>query len=97
MADKHYIGEIGTDILVDCGSDITGATDTKLKVKKPDGSEVEWIAAIDGTNFLKYTTLITDFNLAGTYYLQASLVLAGWTGLGETALFVIDEPFEYIR
>ena len=91
MAGKHYVGEIGTDIIVDCGAVITGATETKIKVRKPDETEIEWTANIDGTNFLKYTTKADDFDLAGTYYLQASLTLSGWTGLGETALFVIDE------
>ena len=35
---RHYIGEIGTEIIVDIGVDITGATPTKLKVKK-DGAK----------------------------------------------------------
>ena len=97
MANKHYVGEIGTDIIVDCGSVITGATNTKLKIKKPDGTLVDWAADIEGTNHLKYTTILNSFNQAGTYYLQASLTISGWTGLGETAIFEIYNPFAYIR
>jgi len=93
MTDKYYVGDTGTDIIVDCGTAITGATNTKLKVKKPDGSEVEWAATIDGTDNLKYTTLISDFSVPGTYILQASLTLGGWTGLGESAQFMIYDSY----
>jgi hypothetical protein len=62
---KHYIGDIGTIITVDCGTTISGATNTKLKVKKPD-----------------------------VYYLQSSLTISGWTGLGETANFTIYDPYK---
>lgn len=90
---RHYIGEIGTEIIVDIGVDITGATPTKLKVKKPDGTEVEWTATVYNSNYLKYTSLIGDFNISGTYSLQASLTLSGWTGLGDVATFEIYDPF----
>jgi len=93
MTDKYYVGDIGTDIIVDCGSTITGATNTKLKVRKPDGTEVEWTATIDGTDNLKYATIADDFSVAGTYLLQASLTLSGWAGLGETAHFIIYDPY----
>lgn len=93
MTDKYYVGDTGTDIIVDCGTAITGATATTLKIKKPDGTEVTWTAIIDGTDHLKYTTLIDDFSVPGTYFLQASITLGGWTGLGETAQFMIYDPY----
>jgi hypothetical protein len=93
MTDKYYVGDIGTDIIVDCGTEITGATNTKLKVQKPDGTTAEWVASIDGTDNLKYTIIAGDFNVAGTYFLQASLSLGGWTGLGDTAKFIVHEPY----
>jgi len=94
VANKHYIGEIGTDIIVDCGQDITGATNTELVVKKPDGSIVTWTATIYNTNYLKYTTVSGDFDQAGTYRLQASLTLSGWTGYGETSEFIIYDRYK---
>lgn len=90
---KIYVGDIGTVILVDCGTVITGATNTKLKVKKPDGSEVEWTATIDGTQKLKYIVASGDLNVAGTYYLNALLILGSWAGLGETATFSVYDPY----
>lgn len=93
MADKHYKGEVGTEILVDCGCVITGASDITLKIKKPDGTKVDWDAIIDGTNFLKHTTIASDFSLPGKYYLQASLTISSWAGLGETTTFIIYSSF----
>lgn len=91
---KHYVGETGTEILVDTGVDITTATNTKIKCKKPDGTTVEWGASVKDTTKLSYLTQEGDFNQAGTYRVQASLSLGGWTGLGETASFKILELFE---
>jgi len=95
MAEKHYVGEIGTVIMVDCGTDISTAINTKLKVIKPDKTTtVEWNATIDGTNNLKYTSVAGDFDQAGRYELYASLTYGGWTGLGDEAEFFIDpNPF----
>jgi hypothetical protein len=90
---RHYIGEIGTEIIVDIGVDITGATPTKLKVTKPDGTEVVWTATVYNSNYLKYTTISGDFNLAGTYILQAELTITAWSGLGDVATFEIYDPF----
>lgn len=91
---KHYVGDIGTIVTVDCGTAISGATNTKLKVKKPDGTAEEWGATIDGTDNLEHTTIDTDFDQDGVYYLQASLTISGWTGLGETATFTIHSPYD---
>ena len=94
MADKHYINEEGTEIIVDCGSAITGATSLALKVKKPDGTLVSWTPIIYETNYLKYVVVSGDFNQSGTYYLQASLTLGAWVGLGETASFRISAVYD---
>jgi len=94
MANRHYVGEIGTVITVDCGCDISGATVKSLKVRKPDGTEVSWTATIYNSNYLRYTTISGDLNLAGTYYIQAYVTFSGWTGRGETAELVIYENFE---
>lgn len=94
MTDKHYVGEIGTEVLLDTASDLTGATDTKIKCKKPDGTVVEWTATIKETTKLSYITAAGDLDQAGMYRVQTSLTLTGWSGLGETASFKILETFE---
>lgn len=94
MTDKHYVGEIGTEILLDTKVDIIAATATKVKCKKPDGTIVEWAATIKETTILSYTTAAGDLDQAGMYRVQASLTLGSWSGSGETASFKILEAFE---
>jgi len=91
---KNYVGDIGVNIDVDCGTDISTATGQVLKVKKPGGAEVEWTASIYNTNYLRHTTVDGDFDEEGEYKLQSYLTLSGWTGLGETASFTIYNKFE---
>ena len=89
---KHYKDAVGVDIILDCGADITGATDTKIKVEKPDGTEVEWAATIYNSNYLKYTTVADDLDQEGVYKMQAYLTLSGFTGAGDTvSVRVYDE------
>lgn len=90
---RHYIGEIGTVITVDCGEDISAATNTKFKVKKPDGTEIEWSASIYNTNYLQYTTINSDLNQYGEYIIQSSLTISGWTGLGDADSFIIYNEY----
>ena len=90
---KIYKDDVGTMIYVNCGQDITGATATKLKVKKPSGTEVEWTATVDGTTQLRYITGSGDIDESGAYLVQSNMTLSGWTGLGETATFTVYEPY----
>lgn len=89
----YYVGDIGTQIVVNCGVDISSATNTKLKVKKPDETIVEWVATISGTNNLTYTTISGDLDQSGEYKLQALLTQDGWTGHGDVATFDIYDLF----
>ena len=95
---KYYVGDVGTEIILDCGMDIAAASNVHIHVKKPDGSIEAWDAAIheiDGAyNYLRYVTQSGDFDVAGEYRVQAGLTLSGWTGRGETATFDVGEDFE---
>lgn len=93
MADKSYKGDVGTVFLINCGTNISTATVKKLLVKKPDGTQVEWIATISGTNYLQYTTITNDLDQNGTYYLQSYIEMPSWKGRGETAIFTIYESY----
>lgn len=95
---KYYVGDIGTEIILDCGMDLTGATGVVIHVRKPDGTVESWSAAlytIDGDqNYIKYTVVEGDLDQAGSYRVQAGLTLSGWTGRGETATFEVGAAFE---
>ena len=86
---KHYPGETGTEIRVDCGVDVSSATATYIYCKKPTGTVVTWTATVYNSNYLRYYTLATDFDVAGTYRIQAGVTIGTWTGRGETATFEV--------
>lgn len=93
MAGRIYVGDIGTVILIDMGTDISDATTTNINVRKK-GGDVVWSASISGTNYLTYTIEEDDLDVAGTYYLQPYIVTPSWTGRGETVTMEVFEVFK---
>lgn len=90
---KYYKGDHGTIILVDVKEDIRTATSLVLKVKKPNATAtVDWVGTLSGITKIKYIVKSKDWNVAGTYKLQAYVVMPGWVGRGDTTSFVIEEP-----
>jgi len=87
MSDKVYVGDIGTEIIVNCGQSIVGATATTLEILKPDGTNKSWSATVYMNNYLKYTVKSGDLDIPGLFRVQAKLTLGGWTGRGETDSF----------
>ena len=55
-ANKVYVEDAGTVVLLNTGTDLTEATVTNIKVKKPDGSEHTWVGTIHETKYVKYIT-----------------------------------------
>ena len=90
---KYYVGDIGTEIIVNCGTDISTATAQSLKVKKPSGAIVSWSATVYNINFLKHSVVAGDFDEVGTYELQSHIVMSTWSGRGETTRFTINQKF----
>jgi len=88
---KHYVGEWGTQITVNCVATITTADPVALLVRKPDNTRVVWIPTVNSATALVYTTVAGDFNKEGKYSLQASITAGGWRGYGETAEFQVYE------
>lgn len=54
---KIYQNDYGTIILLHTGSDISAATITDIKVRKPDGTDYIWSGSIDNIKYVKYTIL----------------------------------------
>lgn len=88
---KHYVGEWGTDIMVNCVATINSASPVRLLVRKPDNTRAVWSPSINSASALLYTTVAGDFNLEGRYSLQASITVGGWAGYGETVEFMVYE------
>jgi hypothetical protein len=94
---KHYVNEVGSIIIVNTGVDLTTATATQIRVKKPDGTVAVYDAdvyTISGSpNYLKYTTLTGDLDQAGKYLVQPYVVFPTWQGYGETSYFIVNNLF----
>ena len=97
MADTIYQGDVGLEILVDCGRDLTGATSPTLRVRLPSGAARVWPTAVAGSGQdaakLRYVTRPGDLAEAGVYKLQAVLTLGDWSGSGRTASFTVRPRF----
>lgn len=92
--DKYYVGDCGTAIIVDTGTDISTATETKLSIKKPDGSSVLWVGIVYNTNYVKYITTEGDFNIPGVYFLQSYVKMPSGCWYGNTVRFVVSARFQ---
>lgn len=89
---KLYVGDAGTEIILDCGTDVSSATQRKIAVRKPNGVRLEWPAELHGNSHIKYVTQAGDIDMSGVWKLQALVNLPAWSGSGETALLVINMP-----
>lgn len=85
MADesKVYLGDIGTDIILDTESALATATLLQIKYTKPDGATGLWTGVIADSTKVKYTTQDGDLDIAGLWSLQAYIELPTWEGHGE--------------
>ena len=96
---KYYVGDVGTEIIVDTGSDISMATVLKLYIKKPSGVEVIWDGTLGPANAqgkfmsIKYVVLAGDWDEGGWWSVQAYIETPGWRGKGETVKFKLDSNF----
>jgi hypothetical protein len=90
MADRIYVGEVGTIIDVDMGVDISLASAYELRVRKPDGTEVIWAPAIlSGGQTLEYITETGDLDIAGDWIIQPWLEIGTWIGYGDPVNLVV--------
>lgn len=55
--DTLFIGDTGTQIILDCGINISSATMLHIVCRKPDGTKVTWSGVLEGTNTIKYALL----------------------------------------
>jgi hypothetical protein len=91
MSDKPRIGDVGTEIIIDMGVDITGATGLDFAIYKPSwpatGGLVNWTPTVYNSNYLRYIVVTGDFDEEGDYEVVPALTLGGWSGHGDPAYF----------
>jgi hypothetical protein len=89
MTCKHYIDVAGVPITLDTGEDLSTATNLRIYIRKPDGTELEKTASVTDTTKLTCTTTHGDLDQPGFYRAQVGFTKGGWTGRGSTFKFAI--------
>lgn len=93
---EYYVGDVGTEVTVETGEDLSSATVTVLKVKKPDdaiSAEVTWSGTVYDTTKIRYIIANGDWDQSGRYLLQSYVELPTWQGRGDTVAFEIKKKF----
>ena len=85
MATTMKVGDVGTLISLDTGSDISTNTSKKIRYQKPSGFIGEWDANLSGTQILTYVTQSADIDEEGLWTFQAYVVLPSGEWYGELA------------
>ena len=82
MAGKIYVGDTGTEIIVDIGIDVTTLTSAKFLVTNPNGKQLLWTTSHTTGTILTYVTQAADFNLPGIWVIQAQIQIGAgkWSG-----------------
>ena len=101
---KHYVGETGTDLILDTGILVGSATEKYIKYKSPSGLSGTWTASFYstysllgsaiGTYFLKHTLTPTDLTVPGEWRFQAYVAAIDGTWFGEMVKINIYDAFE---
>jgi hypothetical protein len=95
---KHYVGEVGKTIIVNCGEDISGSSVAHIKIKKSDDSVTTWkgeVYTMGGkANYIRYISVGSD--VVGEIVddaIDSSLVVAHYpvTTAGNIDLYYEDE------
>lgn len=92
MKPYPFLGDVGTLILIDVGTDVSTATDRKVKYLKPNGVRGEWDGVLSGTNFITYTTIAGDLDSIGEWRVQVKIVMPTGSWHGEIARFTVVQP-----
>ena len=93
---KLFKNNIGVQIKVWAGVDISDATSIIISVRKPSGAVVSWTATVDTDNpdYAIYTTVSGDLDQAGKHVLSLVITLAGGKIItGQADTFVVYDQF----
>ena len=101
---KHYVGEIGTEFLLDCGVDVSDGVTLYMKYKTPGAVTGTWTASLYssysllaeaiGTYFLRHVIAGTEFSVSGDWHFQAVVGNTAGTWYGESVKETIFGEFE---
>ena len=91
---SSYKPDIGTVLALNTGAVITGSTTVTVEVKKPSGTTASWPAVVGSDTYsVEHTVTFGDFSEAGTYILQAKIIIGGNTWYGSSVNYIVLEAF----
>lgn len=85
-----FVGDTGTELVLNCGVDISSATVRKVRARKPGGQTLEWTAGQHSATEIVYTLQAGDLNVSGLWKFQAYIEMPGWKGRGEWAEVMVQ-------
>jgi len=99
MSDEIYVGDSGTQLLIDMGEDLSEAVSVVVKARKPDGTEEDWAGEVyqpvDGLmQYIRVALTTSMIDAAGTYKLQPYITFASWSGYGTTCTISVLRTFK---
>lgn len=98
----HYTSEVGVNVILDTGINLASASTTNIQVFDPSETTYVWTGiavAVPGypagvLSGVQYTTIGGDWYYPGTYKVQPVVTFLNWNGLGETATFTLENPYD---
>lgn len=78
-------------ITLDTGINISTATTTNIKYKKPDGSSGSFTGSLSGTTKITYQCDDSSLDMAGYWDFQSHVVIGGVTAFGNPASVLVEE------
>lgn len=96
---KCYVGDIGTELIVDTCEDLSTATSVKLMVWKPGATTATvWVGSVYDTTHIRYVVQAvtggSDLSVAGLYKVQAWAQMPSGTWRGATTSFWVYDVFD---
>lgn len=90
---RVYKNDANVKIRLDAREDISSANSVIIYYRKPDGTEGNWTATVEDSNYGYVTTGASDLDVAGKWDLQLYVSnLSGWKGHGEITHLDVWEP-----
>jgi hypothetical protein len=93
--EQHFVGEVGTNIYINCGIDVSGAINVSVIISRPDNTVFQRSAvpeAYQGSaNYVRFVIEAGDFNQAGDFTGQVELTLGSWTGKGKEFTIAVED------
>ena len=84
-----FKNDIGIEIELNVGTDISGATVRKIKFKRPNGTIGVWNASEKSSTSIAYVTKDGDLNNAGIWMLQSYVEKSTWKIHGKKQRFTV--------